>query len=749
MSSSSLPRANYEPWRAVVFYVVLGLGFSILIARLFSLQVLQFSDWKAQADENRTREISVQPSRGIIYDRNSYILANNIASYNIVITPSNLPDDPADIQEIYRQLSELTGIPVNNGTLEEAKLVSICVPGPGIAQTVALGESIAPYTAVPISCNVSDMMARKVREKAMDWPGVSIQIEPVRNYPTGSLTANLIGFLGPIPAAVEQGYRDKGFLPNRDKIGYAGVELSFQDILEGVPGRRLAEVDVAGQAIRNLEPPVAPVAGNNLVLTIDTRLQKAAEAALTGQIKYWNNRLGPLKQISSGVTIAMNPKTGEILAMVSTPSYENNRLARIIPAYYYRQLEADPRKLMLNHAVADEYPPGSVFKLSTVTGALNEGIVRIGQMIETPGLLTVQEKYSANDYAPPIERKFVDWNYNQEGVLNPEGFGQLDVLHCIAYSSNVCFYKLGGGWKDEIPEGLGIERLGEYARALGYDNFSGIALPGEANGLIPSKKWKRINQGENWSSGDTYIASVGQGLVLATPLQVLESAATIANDGKHMQPTIVREITDSEGRVLTKWFNPTEGTVTDTPTTLTKTTPLDLVSYQISPFAPTLRWDATVDKLITDYQCDGGYCAETGSFKPIQPWVIQRVQEGMRFAVTDTLYGTLNGVYSGDLEKQRQFNTPFPIAVAGKTGTAEYCDNVAQANNRCGFGKWPTHAWTVSYAPYDDPEIVVVAFTYNGGEGAAVAAPVVRQVLEAYFCLKTLDANPDSTAGCD
>ncbi len=740
---------NYEPWRAIVFYVVLALGFSLLIARLFSLQVLQYANWKAQADENRTRQISVQPSRGIIYDRNGYILASNVASFNIVITPAGLPDDPADIQKIYRELSDLTGIPVNSGTLEEAKLVSACVPGPGITQTVALGESIAPYTPVRISCNVSEVMARRVREKAVDWPGVSIQIEPIRNYPTGYITANVIGFLGPIPAYLEQEYRDKNFLPNRDKVGYAGVELSFQETLEGKPGERLVEVDVAGQNIRNLEPPIAPVAGNNLVLTIDTRLQKAAEAALMGQIKYWNNRLGEAKQISSGVVIAMNPKTGEILAMVAQPSYENNRMARFIPSYYYRQLEADPRKLMLNHAIADKYAPGSVFKLATATGALNEGVVRIGQMIETPGVLIVQETYAANSYAPPIEREFVDWNYNQGGVLNPEGFGQLDFLHCIAYSSNVCLYKLGGGWKDEIPEGLGIERLGEYARALGYDNRSGIALPGEAEGGIPSKKWKRINQGENWSSGDTYIASVGQGLVLSTPLQVLMSAATIANDGKHIQPTIVREVTDSEGHVLEKWFNPTDGTITDTPTTLTKTTPIDLVSYQISPFTPTLRWDVTVDKVIKDYQCDGGYCTDTDAFKIIQPWVIEKVQEGMRLAVTDTLFGTLNGVYAGDVEKQRQFNLPFPIAVAGKTGTAEYCDDVAQANNRCGFGKWQTHAWTVSYAPYDDPEIVVVAFAYNGGEGAAVAAPIVRQVLEAYFCLKTLDANPDSTAGCD
>jgi penicillin-binding protein 2 len=748
MSSTPTPRATFEPWRTFVFYAILALGFSVLVTRLFSLQVLEFKGWFAQAEENRTRAISVQPSRGIIYDRNGYILARNVASYNIVIIPAGLPDDDADIQEVYRQLSDLTGIPVNNGTIEDAKLVSACVPGPGIAQLVALGDSIAPYTAVPIDCNVSEQMARIVREKAVDWPGVSVQIDPIRDYPTGSLTSDVIGFLGPIPAALEQDYRDKGFLPNRDKIGYSGIEASFQDLLEGQPGKRVVEVDVAGQELRNLEPPKAPTAGNNLVLTIDTRLQKAAESALTGEIKYWNNLLGPLRQISSGVVIAINPKTGEILAMVSYPTYENNRMARFIPAYYYKQLAEDPRKPLLNHAVSDEYPPGSVFKLSTATGALNEGIARPDQVIETPGYLTVQETFAANDIGIPIEKQFVDWIYDQNGVKKPEGFGRLDFLHCIAYSSNVCFYKLGGGWKTEIPEGLGIDRLREYARALGYDNQTGLPLLGEANGLIPTKRWKRVNRGENWSAGDTYIASVGQGYVLATPLQVLMSAVTIANDGKHVQPTIIREVTDSEGHVLQKWFNP-DGTISNTPTVTKVENPLDLISYQISPFTTTLRWDVTVDKIITDYQCEGGYCTETGQKKAVQPWVIQKIQEGMRLAVTDTLYGTLNGIYSGNPEKQGQFTTPFPIAVAGKTGTAEYCDNVAQANNRCDFGKWPTHAWTVSYAPYDDPEIAVVAFTYNGGEGASVAAPIVRRVLEAYFCLKTLDANPNSTAGCE
>jgi penicillin-binding protein 2 len=775
MTSSSVPRTKIEAWRIFSIYAVLLVGFSVLVAQLINLQVFQYKTRLAQADENRTQEISVPPTRGIIYDRNGYILASNVASYNVIITPANLPNDQADIQRIYRELSDFTGVPVDNGTLEDAKLVSACVPGPGISQLVDLQNSLAPYSPAEIQCNVSEETARIVREKAVDWPGVGVEVEPIRNYPTGSLTSDVIGFLGPIPARDQALYVQQGFELNRDKVGYSGLEAYFQDLLAGVPGKRVVERDVAGQELRNLQPPVAPISGDNIVTTIDTRLQKAAEAALLGEISYWNAYFGRIR-ITTGAVIAMNPKTGEILAMVSYPTYENNRMARIIPSYYYNQLAQDPAKPLLNHAVSDEFPPGSVFKLSTASGALNEGVVTLDQIIQAPGQLVLTESFSPND--PGRERPFVDWN--------AAGFGTIDFLHCIAYSSNVCFYKLGGGYKDEIKQGLGIERLREYARALGYDQKSNVELLGEATGLIPSPQWKRINRGENWSTGDTYIASVGQGYVLATPMQVLESAATIADDGKHVQPTLIREITDSTGKPLVIWrdkdgdlyhqCNPTtkdgktasgwcdtafgisnqvlyticQGTNStgDSVTGWCGTDDKGQAifhegAWQLSPFVGHNQWDITTDPVINDYQCDGAYCTPTGLKKIVKPEVVEKIQEGMRLVVTANPLGTLNAVFSGRTE---EFSTPFDIPIAGKTGTAEYCDNVAQSQNRCQFGSWPTHAWTVAYGPYDDPEIAVVAFCYNGGEGATVAAPIVRKVLQAYFELKSIDKGNQTTA---
>jgi penicillin-binding protein 2 len=748
MNSGLVNKYQVPVWRVIVIY---GLIIAVIVSityRLLNLQVFGQQEWTTQAVENYTTQIRDQAARGIIYDRNGYVLARNTASFNVVITPAGLPDDPADIQNIYRELSALIDVPVNEGDVEFAKLFAACVPGPGIAQMVELGESNAPYSPMRIKCNIGEELARVIRERAVDWPGVSVEVEPVRDYPTGSLTANVVGFLGPIPASLETAYRDRGFVPNRDKIGYAGVETSLDDLLIGQNGLRVVQVDVAGQELRNLEPPVPSVAGKNVILTLDTRLQKAAEAALIEEIDYWNTFFSTIR-ISSGVVIAMNPKTGEILAMVSYPTFENNRMARFIPGYYYDQLSQDPRRPLVNNAISAELAPGSVFKLSTATGAFNEGVIVPGKIVQTPGRLLLCERFRPTDPCTDANsRPFVDWIYERNGVINEAGFGALDFFRCVAYSSNVCFYKLGGGFEDEIEEGLGIFRLGEYARALGYGARSGIQLPGEEDGLIPSPQWKRINTGENWSTGDTYIASVGQGYVLGTPLQILMSGAMIANRGKLMQPTIVREVLDEEGRVIPVWFDPVDFSVYEqrqqvdregrsrdvwvnpvNPSSLLSSPPEG--SYQISPFVPDMKWDVTEKPMIKEFSCDQGYCDETGKIKIIQPSTIEAVRTGTRMAVTENPLGTLYRIFNVEY--------PLPIAVAGKTGTAEYCDDVARQANRCQFGAWPTHAWTLAYAPFDDPEIIVLAFAYNGGEGGTVAAPIVARVLQAYFELKAID----------
>lgn len=687
MNNTSSLQNLLKPWRIVAFMVALGLVFLIFSVRLLSLQVLQADSWVAKAEDNSTKEFNLSSLRGIILDRNDVVLARNVPSYNVVITAANLPDDEGALQEIFREMSSLIGIPVHKGELSPENPYVPCISDHGIAQVTEYGESATPFEPVKVKCDIDEQLAMVVQEKSVDWPGVGIEIQPLREYPTSSLTASIVGFLGPIPANQEEFYVEKGFVPARDKVGYAGLELQHQDLLAGRNGRRVELVDVGGQVLGDLEPPIDPEPGLSMRLTIDSRLQQATETILMTEMEDWNKYFGDIRY-TSGVVIAINPKTGEILSMVSYPSYDNSRMSRFIPAYYYNQLISDPSNPLLNHAVGDVLPAGSVFKLVTGVGALNEGVVTPDQIVETPPKIIVTEKYYAND--PGNAREFVDWN--------KDGFGHLDFVHGLANSSNVYFYKLGGGYKNEIPDGgLGICRLGTYAAALGYGDAPGVGLPDEQDGLIPDPTWKRINHAESWSSGDTYISSVGQGYVLSTPLQVLLSAAIIANDGKFMQPTLVRDVLDSEGNI-------------------------------VQPFEPVLKWDVTTDPIIQDYgeTTIRGCEPIMGQTKTVAPWVIETMQQGMRMAVT---IGTLKDRFEGAT-----------ISAAGKTGTAEYCDKYAQAKNLCIPGNWPSHAWTVAYAPYENPEIAVVAFVYSGGEGSSVAGPIVRRVLEAYLELKAIDS---------
>ncbi len=685
-------RSTIEQWRLTITYLAITILMAVFIYRLYNLQILQSEVYVARANDNRFERISIPAPRGVIYDRNGYQLVRNIPSFNIVITPALLPDSEAEKDEIFRYLSQLTGVPED----QEGEPAARCIPGRGIRQFVAEGDSLAPFDPWPIACDVDETIARIVNEAAVDLPGVGLEILPIRDYTTGKLTASIIGYLGPISEFNKEFYEALGFESGRDKVGYAGIEGLYQDVLAGSNGQKLVESDVAGQILREVGTVIQPTPGNNLRLSIDTRLQAAAETALQKRMEFINRSAGETRT-PIGVVIALNPQTGEILAMVSLPTYENNRLARFIPEVYYRQLEADERgKPLINHAISDRHPPGSTFKLATAIGALNEGIITPSRTIIDTGLITIQNKYFPND--PGKAKEFVCWDR--------EGHGDVDFIHGLAYSCNVYFYKIGGGYPGEIDEGLGIDRIGIYSRALGYGNRLGIDLPAEADGLIPTRDWKRRTQGENWSTGDTYNATTGQGYVLATPLQVLTSLSTIANGGKVMWPHIVTDILDGEGNV-------------------------------IQTIQPCVLWDIT-DNIITPADQIGNNCPQIPeSIRPVydvspdiivEPWVIEKTQEGLHLVVTE-----------GTAADYAQLEN---ISSAGKTGTGEFCDTEVREKGLCEPGNWPTHAWYAAYAPFENPEIAVIAFIYNGGEGAVTSGPVVRQVLEAYFAFKSIDTSP-------
>ena len=686
-----------QSWRLRATMVAMGVLLAIFIGRLFSLQILQGELYLSLADDNRFDRVSIAAPRGVIYDSNGSLLVRNLPAFNVYVTPALLPDSEAEIEAIFVKLSELTGVPLD----QPGPPAAACVAGRGIRQLVEEGETNRPFDAWPVACDIDETTARILRQQQIDLPGISVEAVPVREYPTGYLTSAVIGYLGPIPAAQVDFWESLGFVADRDKVGYGGVELNYQDILAGQNGLKLVEKDVAGSLLAEVGPGNPAVPGNNLKLTIDTRLQAIATSALENRMEFINRVAGDVRT-TIGAVIAMDPQTGEILAMVSIPTYENNRFSRFIPEYYFRQLFEDASKPLVNHAISSTFPPGSSYKMVTAVGALNEGVIDANRTLFDAGQITIQNQYFPND--PGKAKEFVCWK--------EDGHGNVDFLRGIAWSCNVYFYKIGGGFEDEVPgDGLGIDLLGVYARALGYGSRLGIDLPGEEDGLIPNQDWKRLNLGESWSTGDTYNSVVGQGFVGATPLQVLTSISTIANGGRVMWPHVVQEVLDGEGNIRRR-------------------------------YEPCVLWDIADGVLIEDTSqiaagCDSmdpelrenliaGYSVSPDI--TVAPSVLDLAREGMRLVVEDeegtaNPYAVLDGISSG-----------------GKTGTGEFCDETAFKRNLCEPGNWPSHSWYTGFAPYENPEIVVIAFVYNGSEGAITSGPIVKQVLEAYFELKAIDA---------
>ena len=663
--------ASIAPDRIWSFYVVIALALLGAAYQLVRLQITGFDAYTVRAIDNRQQRLTLPAPRGVVYDRNGVLLAQNVPAISVLITPALLPEDSGRLAELYARLSELTGVPVSTPPLDAGNATGNRIgddsPSPGIQELVFLQETNAPYRPVVIAPDISREQALVLGAELRTMPGVQLEVRALRDYPTGALTAHVVGYMGPITEDQSDFYVNLGFDPARDRIGYAGIENRMQDVMAGRNGYKEVEVDVAGRELRTLGEGQAPVPGQSVVLTIDVRLQAAAAAALANRMKIENqiaqadtNPLRPPQPVTNGVAIAINPQTGEVLAMVSLPTYDNTMFSRFIPATYYQEMADHPYKPLFNNAISGEYPPGSVFKVAVAAGALQEGVVTAEQEIFDPGEIIITNRYFPND--PGKTRRVV--------CYNRAGHGDVNFITGIAVSCDVYFYALGGGYEAGGVKdgGLGIDRVHKYATMLGFDQLTGIELPGERKGLIPTRDWKRLNIGENWSTGDTYIASIGQGYVLSTPLQVLMAHTPFINrDGFVRKPTLIREVRDGEGNVLRT---------------------------------------ASV---------------QNHSQTALTPYVIDQVSLGLRQVMIDGT-GKKLGVEG--------------INLAGKSGTAEYCDNVAQAADRCQFGAWPAHSWMVAYAPYEKPEIAVVVFVYSGEEGSTVAGPVAQEIIDAYFVLK-------------
>ena len=563
MAATAPTLARSPQARLFGLYGVVGLAFLLLAGQLWSVQIANHSQYQRRAEVNRVRLVSEKALRGVIYDRNGRQVARNVASWTLAIRPADLPRDKdarADVLDRLGRIFELD--PAEIGKLVDAARDD-------------------PFTPARIKAPISRELALIVEEQLDRFPGVVIQHTPIRQYPEGSSLGKILGYTGPIPAASFQTRLDQGY-ERDDTLGISGVELNFEEALRGTRGRRQVEVDALGRETNVLEvlEPVKP--GGNVVLTIDTALQRrTTELLAAGMAKARSNQ---------GAVVALDPRNGDVLTMVSLPDYDNNLFAAGISSADYRRLSEDRWTPLVNHAIGGLYPPGSTFKMVTAAAALQERIVTPQTRINCPASVTVNG------------RVFRNWN--------PLGQGMLTVRQSLAQSCDIFFYEAAGGNPYSRFQGLGIQRLADYARQFGFGERTGVRLGGEERGLVPTEEWKREVKKEPWFIGDNYNVGIGQGDLLVTPLQLANMTAAIANGGTLYRPRIASAVRDASGA-------------------------------EIGTFPPEV-----IRKL------------------PVSPEHMTLIQAGMRdvvFAAEGTAYHAL-----------RPPNSEPPFSMAGKTGTAEF-----------------------------------------------------------------------------
>lgn len=588
------------------------ISLALLVTRLANLQLVNGSRNFSLAEGNRIRQKVLRAPRGVVYDAKGQVLVRNVASFDLTVTPQQLPKDTQARQDLYQKVASLVGTS-SNEIASKAEVKGLGYPLPVL------------------------VVAGVEREKALtfdvaneDLAGFSLETNPIREYIDGGSLSHFLGYTGRIDQK-ELAKLQSEYQPT-DYIGKLGLEKQYETLLRGVPGGEQTEVDAMGRTIKLLASKQAEP-GSNLVLSIDKDLQ----TKLAEQIKIQMDRAGSTR--ASGV--ALNPKTGEVLAAVSLPGYDNNLFSRGIKAADYAALTGDKAQPLFNKVVSGAFPSGSVIKPLVASAALQEGVINTGTSVNDTGALEVPHQYDPN-----IKYTFRSYDAGGLGVVN--------VTRAIAQSSNVFFYTIGGGFGS--IKGLGVDRLSSYYQKFGLGSRTGIDIPGETAGVIPTPKWKQKVKKEAWFTGDTYNMSVGQGDTLVSPLQMAVATSAVANGGTVYEPHLLKRVTDDQGRTTS----------------------------EVAPKAVRSNF--------------------------IDPTHLKTVREAMRQVVTG---GTACCLIQQEV----------PVAVAAKTGTAETDPT----------GKRKPHAWFTAFAPYEDPQIVIVVLVENSGEGAEYAAPAVRGTLSWYF----------------
>jgi penicillin-binding protein 2 len=457
--------------------------FLLLVFRLWYLQVISFDRYRVLSEKNRTRYIPITAPRGPIYDRNGLVLVENRPAFDISVLRQEI-ENP---EELFSSLVPHLDVDIDT-----------------LRKRWTAGSRFPKYRPVPLADDVSRETLEKVLEHSFELPGVLTEIRPLRSYPHGDLGSHLLGYLGEITEDELGSGQFQNYRPN-DFVGKSGLEKTLERYLKGDDGERRVEVDVQGKKLRILKT-LEPAPGQQVFLTIRQDLQQTAEKAFGEQ---------------AGAAVVLDVRTGEVLAMVSKPSFDPALFARGITGQEWIELIQNTRHPLTNKALKGQYPPGSVFKIVTALAALQSGTATPRTTVYCTG-----EHKIGN-------RAFRCWKRG--------GHGPTDLKKALKESCDVWFYQAG--------QNAGIDRIAATARSLGLGQTLGFSLEGDRDGLIPDQQWKQRQFGQRWYDGETVISAIGQGYVLATPLQLATMMSAIANGGKVLRPQVIKQIQDVHGTV--------------------------------------------------------------------------------------------------------------------------------------------------------------------------------------------------------
>jgi penicillin-binding protein 2 len=465
--------------------VCVAIGCLVLLLRLWYLQILEGDRYFTLSTNNRLRLRTVEAPRGFILDRHGEILVENRPTFDLYATP----EDVTNAGEVGAVLAEI-----------------LRVPPAEIEARLAEGRA-RPYQPLLLRKDLEPAMLVAVEERRLDLPGINLRIRPIRAYPSGGIAANLLGYVSEVNQTQLQREEYRDFRPG-EYVGQAGVERRFDAFIRGVDGGEQVEVDARGRSLR-LVSRIEPRSGANILLTIDRKLQEAAEAAFAGK---------------KGTVVAMNPTTGEILALVSRPSYDPNLFAQRISGEDWQRIATDAGHPLQNRAFQAQYPPGSIFKLIVAIAGLESGA------------LTPDTKIHCNGAFHLGNVKFDDWKKGGHGTLN--------LRQAIVNSCNIYFYQAGLK--------VGIEEIVRMSKAFGLGEPPGLGLGDEVKGHLPNPQPRKRGQ-PGWSAGNTVVSSIGQGLVVTSPMQLLTMVSAIANGGTIYRPYVVRRVASLSGEILEEY----------------------------------------------------------------------------------------------------------------------------------------------------------------------------------------------------